>query len=331
MTTETTPRPRKLAGLGVRAAISIGLLAAIVTTQIEFDALWPILLGASVPLLLLAFAMRILGMLISAARWKAMLRFQGLRPPLRFLMDSYMVGAFFNTFLPTSFGGDVVRVMDLQHWSRSVGRSVSSVFMERVLGIVILVAFALVAMLVFPISIAQQVPAVPLGIMGVAVGLVVLFILVRTGLGDRMLARLPQNRVRAKIARGWSAFREGAGQLMRVGAPLGVGLGFSLLLQLNVVLHYWVIGMALGIPIPLADWFFLIPILLLALMLPAINGVGVREATAILLFAAYGVPAEAAVAFGLIDLGLTLLMGALGGARFALRRSPASVAEAARS
>lgn len=331
MTTENGPRPGKLAGFGARAFISVGLLAVIAATSLEFDRLWHVLATASGPLLLLALVMRVGGILISAARWRSMLRFQGLRPPLRFLLDSYMVGAFFNTFMPTSFGGDVIRVMDLQHWSRSVGRSVSSVFMERVLGIVILVLFAVVAMVSFPLSIVQEVPAVPIGIACAAGGLVGLFIAVHTGLGDEILNRLPKNRVTEKVARGWGNFREGAGQLMRVGPALGIGLGFSLLLQLNVVLHYWIIGMGLGLNIPMVDYFFLIPILIFALMLPAINGVGVREATAILLFSAYGVPAEAAVAFGLVDLGLTLITGAIGGMRFIMRRSPRAVVQDART
>lgn len=334
MSSENTDRPAaprgKRTGLVVRAGISIGLLAVIAATQVDFARLWTVLAGASLALLLVALGMRFVGILISAARWRSMLGYQGLRPPLRFLLDSYMVGAFFNTFMPTSFGGDVIRIMDLQHWSRSVGRSVSSVFMERVLGIVILVAFAVIAMISFPLSIAQEVPAVPIGIAAAATGLVALFIAVRTGLGDRVLERLPKNKITDKLARGWGNFRTGAGQLMRFGPALGTGLGYSLMLQLNVVVHYWIIGMALGLGIPLVDYFFLIPILIFALMLPAINGVGVREATAILLFSAYGVPAEAAVAFGLVDLGLTLATGAIGGLRFALRRSPAAAVQDAR-
>lgn len=322
MTTENGPRSGKLVGFAVRACISIGLLALIATTSLEFDRLWTILAAASLPLLALALAMRFVGILISAARWRAMLGFQGLRPPMLFLLDSYMVGSFFNTFMPTSFGGDVIRIMDLRHWSRSVGHSVSSVFTERVLGIAVLVFFAVIAMVSFPLSIAQQMPAVPISIACVAAGLIGLFIAVRTGLGDLVLNRLPEGRITRKISRGWGNFREGAGQLMRVGPALGIGLGFSVLLQMNVVVHYWIIGSALGMQIPLVDYFFLIPILIFALMLPAINGVGVREATAILLFAAYRVPAEAAVAFGLVDLGLTLVTGAVGGLRFVLRRTP---------
>ena len=322
MTLEPSSRPTRWRGLVVRAGISLGLLTAIVLLELEPAALAAVLVGASLPLLGVAVFMRLFGILISAARWRAMLRFQGLRPPMGFLLDSYMVGSFFNVFMPTSFGGDVVRVLDLRRWSRSMGLSASSVFVERVLGITVLMVFAVIALLAYPLPIEDRLPLLPVAVAAMVLGIIGLYLALRTGVGDRLIALLPRNRLTARLDAAWAGFRSGAGLLIRTGAALRTGLSWSVLLQVFVVVHYWVIGRALGIDIPLVDWFFLIPILILALMLPAINGVGVRETAAILLFGAYGVPVEAAVAFGLIDLMLTLVTGALGGVRFALRRRP---------
>jgi uncharacterized protein (TIRG00374 family) len=307
----------------LRLVVSLGLLALVVLSNLDWTALGAVLLAASLPLLGAALFMRLFGILISAARWRAMLRFQGLRPPMGFLLDSYMVGSFFNVFLPTSFGGDVVRIMDLRRWSGAGGLSAASVFVERVLGITVLMIFALVAILVWPVSLEQRLPGVPVAVGLAVAGLATLVLALRTGLGERVLALLPGGRLADRVRGAWTGFRNGAGVLLRAGPALSTGLAWSVLLQAFVVVHYWIIGQALGIDIPLVDWFFLIPILILALMLPAINGVGVRETAAMVLFGAYGFPVEAAVAFGLVDVTFTLITGAIGGLRFAQRRRPA--------
>ena len=62
--------------------------------------------------LALSFSLHALGLLISAYRWQILARAQGDRVPLMFLAKSYLVGTFFNNFLPTRFGGDIVRIWD---------------------------------------------------------------------------------------------------------------------------------------------------------------------------------------------------------------------------
>jgi hypothetical protein len=98
------------------------------------------------------------------------------------------------------------------------------------------------------------------------------------------------------------------------------GLAFSLALQLNVIVHYWIIGMALGFDISLIDYFYLIPIQHIVLLVPTINGLGVREASNVLLLQFYGIDAAAAIAFSLVDLGMMMLFGLAGWLRYLTRR-----------
>src|SRR3989304_4390275 len=50
---------------------------------------------------------RLIGLLISAYRWKLLLRAQSVEAPTLDLLQSYLIGGFFNNFLPTRVGGDV--------------------------------------------------------------------------------------------------------------------------------------------------------------------------------------------------------------------------------
>jgi hypothetical protein len=97
---------------------------------------------------------------------------------------------------------------------------------------------------------------------------------------------------------------------------------WALLLQFNVVVHYFFIGQALKMDrIPFGDYFFIIPILLFILSFPlSINGIGVRDLFLIKLFAAYHYPAHFAIAFSLLDVAFNLLLGIAGGLLYVLRK-----------
>src|SRR3546814_247001 len=115
---------------------------------------------------------------------------------------------------------------------------------------------------------------------------------------------------------------------MRDRAALKAGLGYSLLLQILVVLNAWLIGLSLSFEIPFLDYFFLVPVQLIVLMLPTINGLGLREASSVLLFGLYGVSATEAVTFSFLELLLSMLLFMAGWVRLVRRRSlPDAVAQ----
>ena len=89
--------------------------------------------------------------------------------------------------------------------------------------------------------------------------------------------------------------------------------------------------MALGFSVPFLDYFFLIPIQHVLLMLPAINGLGIRESANIILLGHYGISASEAAAFSMLDLGMLLIVAVVGWLRFLMRRSMVVTVKAARS
>ena len=75
-----------------------------------------------------------------------------------FLANSYLVAAFFNMFLPTTVGGDVIRGYDLIKKTGEWKSSLASVLADRLAGFVGFFLFALAAWIVFPA--ARQDPLV---------------------------------------------------------------------------------------------------------------------------------------------------------------------------
>jgi uncharacterized membrane protein YbhN (UPF0104 family) len=93
----------------------------------------------------------------------------------------------------------------------------------------------------------------------------------------------------------------------------------SFLVQLSYIGAWYVLAVALRLPIPAADFLVFVPFVAIAAMLPVtIAGIGLREGAWVLLLARHGIPAANAVAYSLLYLVAFLLIGALGGVAFAL-------------
>ena len=270
------------------------------------------LAGVRLPWILVAFALNAVGLLISAYRWQILGRAHGDEMPLLFLAKSHLVGLFFSQFLPTSFGGDIVRIWDGSRYSRSLLKSSAIVAVERGTGLAVLFLFALVASL-FRIEMARDIPfiwvSLALGAGGLAV--VAFFLLPVSGRWLKLLpARGWLGRAREKVLE----FRSHVLQYARRPAPFLLATAWAIVLQINVVVFYYLIGLAFGLKIPFLDYFIIIPIVLLVQVVPVtINGLGLREAAYVALFASYGITAGTAVSFSVIDVALRLVVAVVGG------------------
>jgi uncharacterized protein (TIRG00374 family) len=81
------------------------------------------------------------------AKWHILLKSQGFHVSIWRLYALYMVGKFFNNFLPSNVGGDVVRGYELGKSIDSGADSMASVFMERFTGLIVLIVFAVFSFL----------------------------------------------------------------------------------------------------------------------------------------------------------------------------------------
>ncbi|MBN2346104.1 MAG: flippase-like domain-containing protein [Candidatus Aminicenantes bacterium] len=312
---------KKTAFFLFRLVFGLGLLLYVVLGLSRPREIVAALQGASWPLLGLAFALHVFGFLFSARRWKLILDERGAGFTTPQLIRSLLVGSFFNLFLPTRFGGDVVRVSDTRRIVHGMTGSLAVVVYERMSGIVALLLMALFSSLV-KIQFLRQ---MPLLYASLALSLLGVFLL--------LLAW-------KKVPRGFFAARRCRRPWLRkilgkMDAFHGIILDFllqrrlsrrvfswALLLQLNVVLHYFLIGRALGLGrIPVLDYFFSIPLMLFVLSFPvSINGIGVRDLFLIKLFTYYRYPAQFAIAFSLLDLAFNVIVGIVGGLIYIFRR-----------
>jgi hypothetical protein len=321
MTLPIPPRSAGRTALLIKVAVS-GILLAVLFWRVDRAAFVRSLHALPLSLFLGCVALYILGYLISTIRWGCLLRAEGIRVPLWRLTLVYFQGAFFNLFLPTLIGGDLVRGYFIYRMTQGHDASLASILLDRLTGFAALLLLA-VGALVFG-SGTRHDPQVAVLILGVAAlfagGLLVLL---NSRLLDRttgILRLVGLARFQAKLQGMVDALR----RYRRHHQALGVAFGLSIFLQALIIVTYYLIGVGLKLGVPLLDFFLFVPLITCLSMLPvSVAGLGIREGGVIYFFAKVGVPAAAALGMSLVWFSLTVVVSGLGGLVFLLDNNAA--------
>lgn len=317
-------KKKPLLSLLVKGTISVALILYLFFEQLpNLHQIQSALLSANPYWILLAISLHGVGFLLCSLRWRLLLDAQNVHFSLGFLASSYLVGIFFNSFLPGTMSGDVVRALDTSDRVGSVPRSMLIVFVERLTGMIALLVLAGVALSISGLDVLGH-PNIQFFLIFLSFSVLFAVLLLFHPLGFRVISaivdQVPLGPVQRKFQQVADSLRVFSGK----GRVLAACIFISLLFQINVVIHYWFIGEALGIEISWFLYFAYIPASLLLLMIPAsINGIGLREQAFIFLFGNAGVTTAFAVSLAWIAFGVVLLQAVVGGIVFAIRKKAA--------
>jgi uncharacterized protein (TIRG00374 family) len=291
----------------LKVAVSVvGLLVIVLTQDLgqAFRALarmnWLPFVGAL--LLLLS------GSLVRAYRWGCLVWALGVRVSWWRLVRLYFVGAFFSQFLPTGVGGDAVKMYELSRDDHRAAAAISSVLVDRFLGLFVLFAMASLALIG---SYELVEPGVRLLIAALCAGsLIGAALLLQRRWIEAWGRRLRLDRLLRRI----KILRELYESIHLYGtAALVKATVASVIWNLILILGYYLLGLAVGIDLALRYYFLLVPIISAVLLVPSVGGLGVRENTTVLLLRQVGVDEPQALALALaydITLWITALIGA---------------------
>jgi len=288
-------------------------------SKVDFHAIYSSILTVNPLWLILAFSSNILGKFISGYRWQVLLVAQNTHIPLRKLISSLFVGGFFNNLLPTTVGGDAVRAYDIAVYSgKTLRSSVATVIAERVSGVLALSILGTLA-LVFGLWKGADVSTYAVSILGILIlSLFAVITLCTSAIVPaivRILHWLGFTRFGDELTMGFETFQVLKGKRR----TLMIVFTLSLFLQINVMLHYYLISLSMNLCISPMYFFIIIPIALVVLLFPfSINGIGLRENIYVLLLSGIGVLATDAVALSWLAFGLLILQGVVGGIILAL-------------
>lgn len=271
-----------------------------------------------------AVALVLVDRALMAQRWIALLAplTPGTQPPLREVLRIFFVSTFVGSFVP-SVAGDLYRVYSLSRLRVSGAEAAASVLIDRVLGVLSIVALGAVSAIAVDPALLDRGVLLALSAataLCLAVGLAVFS--ERVALAARgLLARVSAARVRGAADRLLTAVRNYSGHR----SVLASVLGTSVAVQMIRVLQAFCLGAALGLAVPLAAYFVFIPLILLVMLLPVtINGFGTGQLAFQALFARAGVAPAEAFALSILFIALGVVGNLPGGILYATGGVPAS-------
>jgi len=277
---------RKVASLVLRVCFSIGLLAFLYSQvpQFDTDELLPDWNDATPRWLAAALALMILSQVMSTLRWQQTAESVGVHARLRRLFSHYMAGVFLSNFVPTTVGGDVLRVNRL---SRDTNNGLLNPSL-RSLGASTRIAFVVGAITL-------------LGLVAVVA------IAGSEAVGKRLDKRQGWLRWLEAVHTGIDSLRANPNSFWRI---VTAGVAY----QVVLVFAAWCAARAIGITEagPTALFAFFPAVLILQVLPLGIGGLGVREGALVLLLGGLGVPDEQSIALGLLLYFLTLASSLIG-------------------
>ncbi len=284
----------KIRKWGVKLLV-FGCIAFWLYRSTDASSLWHAITQLSLPIFALCLLIGLTNMSVATWRWRCLLNaFQdGQLPPYRELWRLFMIGLFYNTFIPGSVGGDVIRGIISRKYFQNPATSYIVVVLERLIGLSALGVLFLVGIAIGPKLIETK--TLWLTMIGLIVfGVLLLAVAHWKGALQKAFSKLPP------IPNLTALFK--AFGLSFIGHALNIAIFYILSQCLNITV--------ITIPILLA----VLPVMFVAAALPvSIGGFGPREASLVALLGMLEVPQENALALSLLYAAVLLTLAAIGG------------------
>lgn len=288
-------------------------------TRVDLAAFLATLGRASLPLLGASLVLFVADDVLVTYKWGRLLAGAGVEPGFLGLFRVYLEGRFLGFFIPSSVTSDLYKGAVLTRAHGSGNSVVSSIVLERLLGLVSIATISVVAVGALPAKIAGLSAPTSVAIAATATlaGLAVFL------QADRIIRlALPHLPARWTRLPGLLQDLAGAFSCYRAqGALLCEAFFLSLLIQLTRSTGVWVLALSLADRTPFHDFLLLVPYVYLVNLLPiASSRLGLEQGVFVALFSAVGMPAETALAISLLSVASSFLAAIPGGIWLLVRR-----------
>jgi len=315
-------RHKKKIFTALRLVLSAGLITYLIIFKSgfrDFQHFWNILKTVNLPLVLASTSIYIFIVFISATRWQILLKTQEIRISKGYLSSSFLIGSFFNNLLPTSFGGDIYRSVDIANKAKvSIGKSASVLVMDRFSGVITSSVYAVIALLLGFRTVGSTSYVIPV-IVFFAVCVVILFFLLNPSfLGLNKLFKKIKflSKIKGKLREVYHTLQS----FKKFKQALVLALLCSFALQFGFIANCYLAARALGINLSFASFVFLVPIVATIAMLPlSIGGTGIRENSQVFLMVALGASSDKSTVASLLLFAMIITVGIIGAIVYAVR------------
>ncbi len=297
----------------LRISIGIGLMTLLIW-RLDLGKILANIRSIELHYLLYAFIPYFLFIIVSAWRWQVLLNYKRFNIPFGRTLGIYFIATFFNNFLPTTIGGDVMRVLYSMKQRRA--DALATVLVDRILGFVGLFVFAFFAVL-YLFIIKDQSEFLPFIIIGL-VSIVLITYLFFSERAYNRLSPIVQKVKILKLGERLNRLHEAATDFSGAWSTIIVCIAYSVVIQALLAIGPFLVMLGMSTSkVTVLPFFIYVPIINVVSMIPiSFNALGVREYFYVLLFARVGFVAETAVAISLVSFFLYFVLSLVGGVFF---------------
>lgn len=300
---------KKFLSLFLRVGLSVALLWYLFSRN-DMGSITELLKTANHTYILGAGLLFLLLHAILLIRWWILIKALQLKIPLKVVVSYFFIGLFFNLFLPSATGGDVIKTFGLCKFvPQHKAKVVASVVLDRVSGFIAIVLVAFVSFLVGQQLLNDPKLLLAICLLGVISATIVLILFNETifSFGCRLFSRFP------RLKNGLMKMHYDIALLKDKRSAIIWAIGWSCLAQFILSFDFYLISLALRQNIAFVYFLIFVPIICVVSTLPSIGGLGVRDYGAAQLFSRIGVASSVAVSMTLINFFFMVATGLIGG------------------
>ncbi len=305
----------------LKTCISISLLTFLLV-NIDWNTVVKSLRSANIFLLVIASLLNIIERFEMTYKWNLLIKVRNIVVKFGRLFWINSIGSFLGLFLPSSLGTDVVRGYYLVKNNSEKSVSISSVFLDRVLGMFSLLLLGVISVffagdLIDKFNLKFYIVAIFL------MSIIIFYLFQRDGAAkylDKILIRIKHKKIVENVVKLHTSILE----YKKYPKTLLLSFLITLLVQVTRVLTYYFIALSFNIQISIVYFFLFVPIIMLVIMIPiSIGGLGLREGTFVAFFTLVGMSMNDAVIISFINSFLdTLNTLILGGGGYLFYKTP---------
>ncbi len=262
--------------------------------------------------ILLALIPTMIELILKSVKWRMLLQVKNIRVPFWEIFKIYYISSFIGTFLPSSLGIDLLRSYSLSRYIKNTHDSISTVVVDRLLGIISLIFVVLMGVLAIKTGFINNTWQF---IITIVVCIVVLFwgvILSRylIILLEVLLKKFHYNPAKTEkyitlLQRIYDSiidFKNNKLAILRV-------FLVSIVFQFSRIAISYFVALSFDIHIGVRYWIVIVPLVTLATMLPlAIGGIGVREGAFVFFLSKLGVSISTAFLLSIVTFLLVIVI-----------------------
>ena len=304
----------------LKLILSLCLIAWIIS-KVNLGEITNIIASAKIHFLLIGILWLLLDRVLMSYRWNILLMAKNIRIPFPQIVKIYFVGTFSGNFLPSSIAPDAVRAYFASKYDSKTSDILSSVIVDRILGLFSLGVLAIFSLL----FVYRERGEINLKSLSVILG--IFFLIALLIFSERVFKIMPASKLRQYMTNAEGGFiwknivkiDNSCNEYKNYNRVIQRALFLSFVIHVLSILAVYVLSLSINLEVSLIHLFLFVPLINILIMLPiSIGGIGVQEGAFIYFFSKIGISSHGALTVALLFRALTVVGSLPGGVFYVL-------------